>query len=93
MRSGIHEGSEDEFGDMAGGAGEGRVASPLLKRALDDCLQATQGTPMTMEAEIARRTEVEVVRRMAVFQRQLMGGHHEQGEDPQVFFTGTGREA
>ena len=57
MRSGIHEGSEDELGDLAGGAGEGRVASPLLKRALDDCLQATQGTPMTMEAEIARRTE------------------------------------
>ena len=44
MRSGIHEGSEDEFGDMeaAGGSGDGRVASPLLTRALDDSLQATQ---------------------------------------------------
>ena len=66
MRSGIHEGSEDEFGDMeaAGGAGEGRVASPLLRRALDDSLQATQGTPMTMEAEIERRTEAEMARCM-----------------------------
>ena len=46
-----------------------------------------------MEAEIERRTVVEVVRRVAVFQRQLTGGHHEQGEDPWGFFTGTGREA
>jgi hypothetical protein len=46
-----------------------------------------------MEAEIERRTEVEVARRVAVFQRHFTGGLYEQGEDPQGFFTGTGREA
>ena len=59
----------------------------LLRCALDDSLQATQGTSMTMETEIVRhmeaemvrcmqtelerRTVVEVVRRMTVFQRHI----------------------
>ena len=66
MRSGIHEGSEDEFWDMesTGGEGQGRVASPLLRSALDNSLQTTEGTSMTMEAEIARRTEAEMARCM-----------------------------
>ena len=111
MRSGIQEESQDEFGDMesAGGSGEGRVVSPLLRRALDDSLQATQRTPMTIETEIARHTEAEmarcmeaelerrtaeqVTRNMVVFQRQLTGGHHVEGADPPVFFTETGRES
>jgi hypothetical protein len=69
--TGIREGIEgDEFGEMEAGGGDGRTASPLLGRALDDSLLAVQGTPAQMEAEIAKRTEAEVTRRMAAFQHQ-----------------------
>ena len=95
MLPGIGEGADlDKFGDMkaAGGAGHGRVVSPLLGRALDASLQEAQGPPAVMETEIARRTEAEVARRMSIFQQQFTGAHDGQWEDPRGFLAGQGRE-
>ena len=91
MLPGIGEGADlDKFGDMtaAGGAGHGRVVSPLLGRALDASLQEAQGPPAVMETEIARRTEAEVARRMSIFQQQFTGAHDGQWEDPRGFLAG-----